>query len=103
MARLVVAELSVLPLGTAKTGLSDYIAAAVKEVRRKEVKHQLHAMGTVFEASSVEEAFGVAQAAHEAVIAAGAKRVVTTLRIDDRLDLPKTMGERVRSVEERLG
>ena len=103
MVRFVVAELSVLPLGTAKTGLSDYIAAAVREIRRKGVKHQLHAMGTVFEASSVGEAFEVAKAAHEAVIAAGAKRAVTTLRIDDRLDFPRTMEERVRSVEERLG
>lgn len=98
MAKLIVAELTVTPLGTAETGLSDYVAKAVEEVKKAGVKYQLHPMGTVFEAPDLETAFKVTKAAHRAVIEAGAKRVLTTLRIDERLDQPRTMEERVERV-----
>jgi len=98
MAKPIVAEIVVVPLGTAKTGLSDYIAKAVEEVRKAGLKYQLHPMGTVFEVPDIETACRVMKAAHQAVIKAGAKRVLTTLRIDERLDRPRTMKERVERV-----
>jgi len=100
---LIVAEIVVTPLGTAKTGLSDYIARAVEEVKKAGVKYQLHPMGTVFEAPDLETACRVMKAAHRAVIEAGAKRVLTTLRVDERLDRPRTMEERIKRVEEKIG
>ena len=103
MAKLIVAEIVVTPLGTAKTGLSDYIARAVEEVKKAGVKYQLHPMGTVFEAPDLETACMVMKAAHRAVIKAGAKRVLTTLRIDERLDRPRTMEERVERVKAKIG
>jgi len=103
MAKLIVAEIVVTPLGTAKTGLSDYIARAVEEVKKAGVKYHLHPMGTVFEAPDLETACRVMKAAHRAVVEAGAKRVLTTLRIDERLDRPRTMEERVKRVEEKIG
>ncbi|MDI6820406.1 MAG: MTH1187 family thiamine-binding protein [Candidatus Hodarchaeaceae archaeon] len=96
MARLLVVELVVTPLGTAKTGLSDYIARAVQAVKASGVKYQVCPTSTVFEAEDLETAFRVAKAAHEAVLATGVKRVLTTLRVDDRLDQPKSMEERVK-------
>jgi len=43
------------------------------------------------------------KAAHRAVIAAGARRVLTTLRVDERLDRPRTMEERVERVKAKIG
>ena len=98
MEKLIVAEIVVTPIGTTKTGLSDYIAKAVDEVKNAGVKYQLHPMGTVFEATDLETAFKIMRACHQAVIKAGAKRVLTTLRLDERLDQPRTMEERVERV-----
>jgi uncharacterized protein (TIGR00106 family) len=98
--RFVVAELSVVPVGTGKTGLSDYIAAALREVKRAGVKYQLCPACTVFE-SDLDTALKIAKAAHQAVIDSGAKRVITSLRMDERLDIQRTMEERVRRVAEK--
>jgi len=98
MEKLIVAEIVVTPIGTSKTGLSDYIAKALDEIKKAGVKYQLHPMGTVFEAADLETAFKITKACHQAVIKAGAKRVLTTLRLDERLDQPHTMKERVERV-----
>ena len=102
MEKLIVAEIVVTPIGTTKTGLSDYIAKAVDEIKKAGVKYQLHPMGTVFEAADLETACRVMKAAHQAVIKAGAKRVLTTLRVDERLDQPRTMKERVERVTAKV-
>ena len=73
-------------------------ARAVDEVRKAGVKYQLHPMGTVFEAPDLETACRAMKAAHRAVIGAGAKRVLTTLRVDERFGRPRTMEERVKRV-----
>ncbi|MEM2907701.1 MAG: MTH1187 family thiamine-binding protein [Candidatus Hadarchaeales archaeon] len=102
MARLLVVELAVTPLGTAKTGLSDYIAKAVGAVKASGVKYKVCPTCTVFEAGDVKTAFEVARAAHEAVLATGVKRVLTTVKIDDRLDQPRGMDERVQRVTAKV-
>ena len=102
MAKLLIAELSVVPIGTFGTGLSDYISKAVQAVKDAGVKYQLHSMGTIFEVSDIEKAFKIAKSAHEAVIKAGAKRVLTTLRIEERLDQPRSMDERVQRVASKV-
>ena len=102
MEKIIVAEIVVTPLGTSKTGLSDYVARAVEEVKKAGLKYQLHPMGTVFEAPDLEAACRVMRAAHRAVIEAGAKRVLTTLRVDERLDKSQTMEERVERVRAKI-
>jgi uncharacterized protein (TIGR00106 family) len=102
MKKIIVAEIAVTPLGTSKTGLSDYIARAVEEVKKAGLKYQLHPMGTVFEAPDLETACRVMRAAHRAVIEAGAKRVLTTMRVDERIDQPRNMEERVERVKAKI-
>jgi len=50
----------------------------------------------------LETVLEIAKAAHRAVIDAGAKRVVTTLRIDERLDELRTMEERIERVAAKV-
>jgi uncharacterized protein YqgV (UPF0045/DUF77 family) len=53
-------------------------------------------MCTIFEASSIEEAFDLARVAHKAVFRVGVKRVVTTVKVDDRRDLERSMTDKVK-------
>jgi len=62
--KLIIAELVVTSLGTAETGLSDYVAKAVGKVKRAGVKYQLHPMGTVFEVADLKTSFRIIEAAH---------------------------------------
>lgn len=57
-------------------------------------------MGTQVEVKDLEELFEVVKAAHEAVINKGADRVYTTVTIDDRRDVDKSLEERVDAVKE---
>jgi len=105
---MIVAELTVIPIGTADTGLSHYISKAVDAIKATGVnvdaikatgvKHQVHPAGTVFEAPDLDTAFQVARRAHGAVLDAGAKRVITKLTIDERIDKSVGLEERVRRV-----
>jgi len=55
---------------------------------------------TTIEADSIDELFGAAQAAHEAV---DGDRVSTFLKIDDKRSSDETAVEKVRAVESKLG
>jgi uncharacterized protein (TIGR00106 family) len=56
-------------------------------------------MATVLETDDLESLFRVVQEAHNAVVKAGAKRVITELKIDDRHDKNVTIGTKVKSVQ----
>jgi uncharacterized protein YqgV (UPF0045/DUF77 family) len=59
-------------------------------------------MCTIFKAKDIKEAFDLVRAAHEAVFKAGVKRVVTTVKIDDRRDVKKSMEEKVKSLKKLM-
>ncbi len=59
-------------------------------------------MCTIFEAESIEEAFDLVRVAHEAVFRVDVKRVVTTVKVDDRRDLERSMEEKVESLKEEI-
>jgi uncharacterized protein (TIGR00106 family) len=96
-------EISVIPLGTKKTSVSDYIVAAVKVLEERGIKHQVGPMGTVVEAD-ISEIFEIARQMHEAVfLPSDIDRVVTTIRIDDRRDVSDTTMERkMKSLKEKV-
>lgn len=88
------AEISVAPIGTSSTELSAYVAEALKVIKQaKGIKWQLNPMGTVIETDSLEKLFNLVKQAHESLFKAGAKRVSTFIKIDDRRDVS---GERMK-------
>ncbi|MDD5557439.1 MAG: MTH1187 family thiamine-binding protein [bacterium] len=96
-------EISVVPIGTATASVGDYVARAVAALEgRDDLRWELTAMGTIVEAGSVERLLEAALDLHRAVVAAGAPRVVTSIRIDDRRDAPLTAAGKVESVRARL-
>ncbi len=98
MKETVIAEIKILPLGTATTSLSRYIAACINTVKQaQDISYQLTAMGTIIQ-GSLERVLELAQKMHEVPFAMGAKRVVTIINIDDRRDKSATMESKVKAV-----
>jgi uncharacterized protein (TIGR00106 family) len=95
----VIAEFSVVPLGTGNTSLSKYVRKAYEEVIRSGIRSSLTPMGTVIEAESIDRIFEVIKLAHEAVFNAGAARVSTSIKIDDRRDKKRRMEDKVETLK----
>ena len=94
----VVAELSIVPIGTGEAGVSHYVAACLEVLEgRKDLRYQLMPMGTVIE-GSIDTVLEVTRQMHEVPFDKGASRVVTSLKIDERRDKLSTMAGKVESV-----
>ncbi|MGB9636374.1 MAG: MTH1187 family thiamine-binding protein [Thermoplasmata archaeon] len=93
---MIVAEISVVPIGEG-TSVGKYVRLAVKAIKDSGVKYNVSPMGTCFETETIEKALEIASKAHKAVVSAGAKRIVTTLKIDERLDAPHSMEKKINS------
>jgi uncharacterized protein (TIGR00106 family) len=98
----VVVELNIIPLGVGMS-VSKCLAPALAVLAQRGVKHQITPMCTIFEVRTVNEAYEVVEAAHEAVFKAGANRVVTTVKVDDRRDVTTGMAEKVASLQSEIG
>jgi uncharacterized protein (TIGR00106 family) len=98
------AEISIVPIGTGSTGISKEVAAAFDAIRKtKDIKTtELTAMGTQIEANDMRAILNAIEAAHQAVKLTGAKRIISSIKIAERLDVSKTLEDTVGSVTEKL-
>jgi uncharacterized protein (TIGR00106 family) len=99
---MITAELTIIPIGTSGTSLSNYIAAAVAALDSTGIKYELTGMGTLLESTDLEKIFIAIKSAHEAVFSVGAERVATNIKIDERRDLDRTIADKVSSVKSKL-
>ena len=96
-------EVSVVPVGTETTSVSRYVARAVQLLQEeRDIKYELTAMGTIIE-GDLEHLFALVKKIHLSAFDMGAKRVVTSVKIDERRDKPSTISSKVASVKEKLG
>jgi uncharacterized protein (TIGR00106 family) len=94
----VVAEIKIVPLGTATTSLSGYVAACLEVVEKApDIRYELTAMGTVVQ-GEIGRVLELAREMHEVPFAMGAARVLTTISIDDRRDRPLSIQGKVQAV-----
>jgi uncharacterized protein (TIGR00106 family) len=101
--KMVIAEISVTPVGTQTPSASEYVARAIRSLRQdKDISYELTAMGTLIE-GELDKVLGAARRMHESLFDDGVKRVVTTIRIDDRRDKELSMIYKVQSVMQKLG
>jgi uncharacterized protein (TIGR00106 family) len=97
-----VMEVSVIPLGTKTTSLSEYVAAAVRVLKKRGLKFELTPMCTVAE-GNLDELLDAAKEMHETVFAdKSVQRVLTTIKIDDRRDKPLSMQSKLASLKKKL-
>ncbi|MDD5501878.1 MAG: MTH1187 family thiamine-binding protein [Candidatus Thermoplasmatota archaeon] len=94
---MIIAEVSVVPVG-AGTSVSKYVREGIRALESSGLRTQTNAMATDIEAKSIDEIFAAVKSAHLAVLGAGAQRVLTTLKIDDRIDKEATMESKVNAV-----
>ena len=98
---MVIAEVSVFPLGTRSPSVSEYVAAAVRELEASGLRCTLGPMGTTVEAESPEELYAAVVRAQAAVFDLGAGRAYTVIKMDERRDVEgRSAAEMVRSAEE---
>jgi uncharacterized protein (TIGR00106 family) len=98
-------EISIIPIGTSSTSISKEVAAAFDSIRKtKDIKTtKLTAMGTQIEANNMRAVLNAIDAAHQAVKSSGAKRLISTIRIAERIGASKTLEDEVESVNEKIG
>jgi uncharacterized protein (TIGR00106 family) len=94
----VIVEFTTVPLGTSNTGLSGYVSKACQVVAESGLPYTVTPMGTIIEAGSLKEALEVVARAHEALFKAGAMRVSTAIKIDDRRDKKRHMEDKVEAL-----
>ena len=96
-------EISVIPVGTKTTSVSKFVASAIKILKEyKGIKYEITSMGTIVESDSLRKLLDIAEKMHEGIFKEGAKRVLTSLKIDDRRDKKISMESKVKSVKEKL-
>jgi uncharacterized protein (TIGR00106 family) len=99
---MAIIELSVNPIGTGTPSVSRYVARAVAVLaEEKNIKYETTPMGTIIE-GDLGHLLTLAQKMHETVFEAGAKRIVTVMKIDDRRDKSANMSNKVESLKREL-
>jgi len=99
---MAVCSISVVPVGTGSTSVSPYVARCHEILKDADgVKYQLTPMATILE-GNLERLLEIALELHRVPFDEGAKRVLTTVVIDDRTDKPLSMEGKVESVKEKL-
>ena len=101
------AEISIIPIGIRSettTSMSKEIAPAFDAIQKiKGLKTMLTPMGTQIESENFTNILQAIEVAHQVVRTAGAKRIMSTIRIDERLDKSSSLEEKVESVMEKIG
>lgn len=99
---MAIVAVSISPVGTG-TSVSEYVAAALRVVKgQQQVRYQLDSMFTTLEGDP-DEVFALIRRMQEAVFDAGALRVGTVIKMDDRRDRSASMESKVARVEAILG
>ncbi len=98
---MAILEISVVPIGTGDTSLSAYVADCLRVLRKEKVRYELSPMGTSIE-GNLKDLIRIALKMHQVPFQKGARRVVTTLKIDDRRDKKGTLEGKKKAVQSKL-
>lgn len=92
---MIVADFTTIPMG-AGTSASQYVQAVHELLNQSGIKFVAGPMSTSVEASSFEQLFKVIKEANKKLADMGVQRIITSIRIDYRLDKDIT-------IESKLG
>lgn len=99
---MAIVEFTTVPMGTAGTSLSKYVANCHKVVEAQDkVKYMLTPMSTVLE-GDLDDILQLIRKVHEVPFGEGAMRVSTSIKIDDRRDKTASMLQKLESVKSKL-
>jgi uncharacterized protein (TIGR00106 family) len=102
---MAIVDVTVIPIGTETPSVSKYVASVQKVLRKYQeegkIRFQLTPMNTIIE-GELPILFEVIQEMHGAPFSEGIQRVATTIRIDERRDVKRSMEYKVERVTSLL-
>jgi uncharacterized protein (TIGR00106 family) len=96
--KMIISQLSIAPLGEG-ISVSKYVKKVIKTLEEENLIFKTNAMATVIETSDLDTLFNAVKKAHNTVLEAGAKRVITELKIDERRDKNATSESKLKALE----
>ena len=97
---MIIAEFSIIPIGTKTTAVGKYVKAALKELEKQgNIRAKPEAMGTVIEAENLGDILKAVEKAHNSLFDLGVQRVVTEIKIDDRRDKEATIESKTNALK----
>ena len=98
MARPIV-EISVVPLGTGSTSVSQYVRVAYGIIKKSGLEYTLTPMGTCLQ-GDWDLVFATVREIHDALAEMGCGRITSTIKVDDRRDRDRPMQNKVLKVKD---
>ncbi|MHC1630873.1 MAG: MTH1187 family thiamine-binding protein [Methanotrichaceae archaeon] len=96
---MIVAEFSMVPMGEG-TSSSKYVRKVHKVLKDSGLKFVLGPMSTSVEAGSLDEIFSVIEKANQALVQMNVKRIITSVKVDYRLDKEISIDSKLNAVME---
>ncbi len=96
----VIVDLCVVPLGVG-VSVGKYIAECEKVLQQTGLKTYLHAYGTNIE-GEWDEVMRAVKQCHETLHKMGVPRISSSMRFGTRIDREQTIGDKIRSVRDKL-
>jgi uncharacterized protein (TIGR00106 family) len=98
------AEISIIPITNKQdTSMSKEVAAAFEAISKiEDIKATLTPLGTQIESKDLNNILKAIRVAHAAAKSSGVQRIISNVRIDERLDKDQTLKDKVNSVYEKL-
>ncbi len=97
----VIAEISLIPVGTASTSLSRMLADSVKVLDQFDLKYDVTSTGTNVE-GDLDTILQAVKAMEEVPFREGADRVVIVMHLDDRRDKAISLDYEEQSLQDKL-
>jgi uncharacterized protein (TIGR00106 family) len=97
----VVADFTIIPIGTQSACISEHIAECQKVLKASGLTYHLHSCGTNIE-GTWEEVIKVVKECHKVLHDKGIPRVHTNLSIGTRIDKEGSIAQKMKSVEEKM-
>jgi len=92
---MAIVDISVVPIGTNSPSVSSFVKEAIEIIKKSGLKYQVNPMGTTIE-GDLTKIFDVVKVIHQHLFILGAQRILTTIKIDERIDKVQSMEEKVK-------
>lgn len=92
---MIIAQVTISPLDKG-VSVGKYVREAVKVIEESGLRYQVCSMATEIEAPDIDTLFEVVKRAEKAVMDAGSQRVITTVKMDHRVDVDARMEDKIK-------
>jgi uncharacterized protein (TIGR00106 family) len=90
-------EFSIVPIGTKETSVGKYVKSAYELIKESGLNFEFHSMGTVIE-GDIEKILDIIIKINEKLKDEGVLRIVTSVKIDYRIDKISKISDKIKSV-----